>query len=195
MAWLNLPHLVAPVAPLVVVLGGQVSHLSEPSLGANVSTGHTSHLAFTPPAENRPGLQQNMSRRRCSNGQTSGVTAACIKWCDNIYHSRAVLAAIGSAGLARWAGWLCGKARHGTLGVHNRTAARQTCSCETITPHSPHLVAPVAPLVVVPAGQSSHLAEPSVAANLSAGHCSHFALTPPVENRPGLPTNQHALGL
>jgi hypothetical protein len=58
----HLPHLVAPVLPEVVVSLGQASHLGDPSMVLYVSTGHLTHLAFTPPAEVWPALQYSADK-------------------------------------------------------------------------------------------------------------------------------------
>ena len=62
------PHLVAPVAPLVVVLAGHTSQAAEPALAANWSAGHTVQVAFTPPAEKRPALMSKYNREAQADG-------------------------------------------------------------------------------------------------------------------------------
>jgi hypothetical protein len=57
------PHLLAPVAPLVVVPARQGSQVAACAAWAKVSTGQGVQVTFRPPGEARPGLQQSIGKQ------------------------------------------------------------------------------------------------------------------------------------
>jgi predicted dienelactone hydrolase len=52
--------------------------------------------------------------------------------------------------------------------------------------HLPHLLAPAAPLVLVPAGQGSHVADCAAWAMVSTGQGVQVTFRPPGDDKPGL---------
>jgi hypothetical protein len=62
------------MAPLVVVLSGHASHVTDPSSGENCSAGHSSQVELRPPAENRPALRSH------GNNKARVVLAAPDDW-------------------------------------------------------------------------------------------------------------------
>lgn len=90
----------APVTPLVLVPGGQASHLAALSAAEKVSTGQTSQLALAPPAENCPALryQSRQNRRQ----QVAAANTDATDQEAGTHHSRAGLAVLrGEPGASR----------------------------------------------------------------------------------------------
>jgi hypothetical protein len=192
------------VAPLVVVPAGQGSHLADCAAWANVSTGQGVQVTSWPPGDDRPGLRQQSSLNHGARRQVWWAwNPVCIATRMTMWLSKQITYGQGlqPSGVEPKPGSHTSTAKDETattfVGVQYNLLLSPSMAVHMLSPvqlpglralitYLPHLVEPVAPLVVVLGGQASHLSEPSLGANVSTGHTSHLAFTPPAENWPGL---------